>query len=201
MVVATPHVLKLTAAACLQQSEPRRGSSKTRRDKGEAGCSMVRPSNPSPKRKHHCKRCVGAVSPGRAEANCWDLHVLHSSSQSSFHAHRPPGFWTLLSKKAGPGGPKGSSLGASACWTRLLIPLAHGQTFPPHDVTSLLVTVALPASFWTVFCPWVVGSQVPLSCRSSVRSALSSRLRMAGRAVSAKRGFLDPASGSLEPQP
>ncbi|XP_070651234.1 FYVE, RhoGEF and PH domain-containing protein 3 isoform X3 [Bos indicus] len=56
---------KLTAAVCLQQSEPRRGSSKTRRDKEKQGCSSCGETfNSITKRKHHCKLC-GAVICGK----------------------------------------------------------------------------------------------------------------------------------------
>lgn len=177
---------KLTAAVCLQQSEPRRGSSKTRRDKEKQGCSSCGETfNSITKRKHHCKLC-GAVSPdGRRPTvgtfmcfipppNLLSMHTdpLDSGpSEQEGRAWRPKGVQ-----------PRGLCLLDKAPDS----PGSWASPSPPHDVTSLLVTVALPASFWTVFCPWVVGSQVPLSCRSSVGSALNSRLRTAGRVVSAK---------------
>lgn len=126
---------KLTAAVCLQQSEPRRGSSKTRRDKEKQGCSGCGETfNSITKRRHHCKLC-GAVSPGGGQL--LGLPCASFLLPIFFPCTQTPWILDPPSKKAGPGGPKGSRLGVSACWTRLLIPLAHGQALPLHMMSHL----------------------------------------------------------------
>lgn len=122
---------KLTAAVCPPQLEPRRASSRTRRDKEKQGCrSCGETFNSITKRKHHCKLC-GAVSPA-AEASMCLLPPLHLPS-----VHTDPRTWTLQEGRQ-----------VLEAWWRLAsgsLPSGQGSRppnsrrspSPPHAVTSL----------------------------------------------------------------
>lgn len=171
---------KLTAAVCPPQLEPRRASSRTRRDKEKQGCrSCGETFNSITKRKHHCKLC-GAVSPA-AEASMCLLPPLHLPS-----VHTDPPDLDTPGRKAGPGGLVAASLWVSALWTRLPTPQLTEKPFPSTCCDIPLARWPLQPPSRQSSIPGHCGHRCPLSYRSSVGSAPSLRLRTADRAVSAE---------------
>lgn len=84
--------------------------------------------------------------------------MLSSSSKSSFHAHRPLDLGTSEQEGRLWRPSRGQTWGLCPVDKA---PDSHGLQTSPSPPQA--VTPFLPASFWIVFCPWALGSQVPLS--------------------------------------
>lgn len=134
--VLPPRVLGADCALCLPQLEPRRGSSKTRRDKEKQSCKGCGETfNSITKRRHRCKLC-GAVS--------WavgpDSHS-HVSSQLSSQPYSqlssvmqmpgPPALVSALPRFLAPRTCRGPPSPTVFCLLAMVLPVAGGRVTVP----------------------------------------------------------------------